>query len=72
MRRQETAERLIRAIVHRRCRQTDFQRALPFAVNRVAARPRHHADNEQYRRSPFDEFNHWLLRSPKSAVPRRI
>jgi len=62
---------LIGAVIHRRRRHANAQRALPFAVDAFTRRARPQAHFKNHTAAGFRRANHAVARSPKIAVPTR-
>src|SRR5579863_368687 len=69
--REEAAERLIGAIVHRRSGHANLQCALKFATDGVAAGAWLHAHLKNHAAAARGYANHFFGRSPKIAEPMR-
>src|SRR5260370_15447296 len=71
MSREKAPQSLIGTALHGGDIQTNAQRALPFAVDLIAAGPRLYANEETQSALVLTYFDHLVCRAPKSAVPMR-
>src|SRR6266581_1432188 len=69
---EKASQGFVGAALHGRNMQANAQSALPFAVDLIAARPRLNANQETQSARALPDFDHFVCRVPKSAVPRRI
>src|SRR2546427_8499597 len=69
---QKAPQGFVGAALHGRNLQANAQSALPFAVDLIAAGPRLNTNEETQSALALPDFDHFVCRAPKSAVPRRI
>src|SRR5713226_4662145 len=62
---QQASQRVVGAVVHRRGRQTDLQRALPLAADGVTAGPRLDAHGKSHNALPLADLDHRGILSHK-------